>query len=159
MRKIEHQALINYSAQQMYQLVNDVAAYPEFLPWCAASEVISITETQMTASLSIKKGGIAKTFTTKNELLTDNSITMNLVDGPFKHMQGIWHFKPLADDACKVSFSLDFSFDNKLLALTLGPIFAKIADQRMPPESWCSANWIIASKCCNALRCCCGSSF
>jgi ribosome-associated toxin RatA of RatAB toxin-antitoxin module len=128
MSKIQHEALLSFSAEQMYNLVNDVTAYPEFLPWCAATKILSQTDSEMLASLTIKKGVIEKTFTTKNQLVPLRTITMNLANGPFQHMQGLWTFTPLTDDACKVSFSLDFVFNNKLLALTLGPLFTNIAN-------------------------------
>lgn len=128
MSKIDRQAILGYSCEQMYSLVNDVKSYPEFLPWCAAATVMSHTDTEMLGELTIRKGKLEKTFSTRNELSLNESITMNLENGPFKHMQGLWHFKILSEQACKVSFSLDFVFDSKLLALTLGPIFSKIAD-------------------------------
>jgi ribosome-associated toxin RatA of RatAB toxin-antitoxin module len=128
MSKIEHSALLEFSAQQMYDLVNQVDRYPEFLPWCAASEILAETDDSMTAMIKIKKGIIEKAFTTENQLIPTQSITMNLINGPFKSMQGLWQFKTLSDTACKTSFSLEFTFDSKLLALTLTPIFTKIAD-------------------------------
>lgn len=128
MTTISNQAILNYSAKQIYDLVNDVAAYPEFLPWCHATTVIEQSNEAMVASLTVKKAAIEKSFTTENSLIPYESISMNLVDGPFSHMKGLWQFVELAEDACKVSFSLDFSFNSKVLTLTLGPLFSKIAD-------------------------------
>lgn len=128
MSKIEREAIVAFSCRQMYDLVNNVPAYPEFLPWCKGARVISVDEQRMTGELTIKKGSLEQTFTTENDLQKDESVTMNLLDGPFTHMQGRWQFKALSVDACKVSFSLDFAFKNKLLSLTLGPVFSKIAD-------------------------------
>ena len=128
MSKIDREAIIAFSCEQMYALVNDVPAYPEFLPWCAAAKVLSHNQTEMLGELTIRKGKLEKTFSTRNELTLNKSISMNLENGPFEYMRGVWQFKPLSEQACKVSFSLDFAFNSKLLAFTLEPIFSKIAN-------------------------------
>ena len=128
MKTIEHSAYLDYSAEQMYRLANDVAHYSEFLPWCAATKVISESETAMTASITVKKGPVEQSFTTDNTLDKNAAIHMQLRDGPFKTMTGQWTFKPLSDTACKASFTLQFEFESKLLALALSPLFEKIAN-------------------------------
>src|SRR5579871_4927141 len=88
MRKVNKSALVPYSAADMYALVNDVERYPEFLPWCRGSKVLSHTETEMRASLELARGGFHKTFTTLNNLQPGSAITITLLDGPFKHLEG-----------------------------------------------------------------------
>ncbi|BBQ82689.1 ubiquinone-binding protein [Klebsiella sp. WP7-S18-CRE-02] len=127
MPQISRTALVPYSAEQMYQLVNDVNAYPDFLPGCTGSRVLESGPTQMTAAVDVSKAGISKTFTTRNTLTDNQSILMHLVDGPFKTLIGGWKFTPLSADACKIEFQLDFEFTNKLIELAFGRIFKELA--------------------------------
>lgn len=127
MPQISRSALVPYSAAQMYQLVNDVNSYPDFLPGCVGSRVLEASSSQMTAAVDVAKAGISKTFTTQNILTDNQSILMNLVDGPFKKLKGIWQFTPLSHDACKIEFHLDFEFTNMLIELAFGRIFKELA--------------------------------
>ncbi|HGK7508140.1 TPA: type II toxin-antitoxin system RatA family toxin [Kluyvera cryocrescens] len=127
MPQISRTALVPYSAEQMYQLVNDVDAYPDFIPGCTGSRVLESGPTQMTAAVDVSKAGISKTFTTRNTLTSNQSILMHLVDGPFKKLIGGWKFTPLSPDACKIEFQLDFEFTNKLIELAFGRIFKELA--------------------------------
>ncbi|SNY78854.1 type II toxin-antitoxin system RatA family toxin [Enterobacter sp. CC120223-11] len=127
MPQISRTALVPYSAQQMYQLVNDVNAYPDFLPGCTGSRVLEAGPSQMTAAVDVSKAGISKTFTTRNTLTSNQSILMHLVDGPFKKLIGGWKFIPLSQDACKIEFHLDFEFTNKLIEMAFGRIFKELA--------------------------------
>ena len=102
MPKVTRSALVSFSADQMFDLVNDVARYPEFLPGCSGSRVIEFSDSAMVASVDVSKAGISKTFTTSNRLADGAEILMELVDGPFKKLQGGWYFTPLDDQACKV---------------------------------------------------------
>ncbi|HHS99848.1 MAG TPA: type II toxin-antitoxin system RatA family toxin, partial [Thiomicrospira sp.] len=108
MKKIARTALLPYSAQQVYALVNDVKSYPEFLPWCGGSEVIAESEYEMEASVTIAKAGIKQTFKTRNQLVPGERIEMHLLDGPFKSLSGEWEFKALDGDACKIQFEVEF---------------------------------------------------
>lgn len=128
MKKISKHALVPYSANQMYALVNDIAGYAEFLPWCSESTIIKKTEQEITASINIAYGSINKSFTTLNKLTPDTKMEMQLVEGPFKALQGEWLFTQLGDDGCKVSLNLEFEFKNKLLSMTMGPVFSQIAN-------------------------------
>ncbi|RDK89996.1 type II toxin-antitoxin system RatA family toxin [Enterobacillus tribolii] len=127
MPQISRSALVPFSARQMYQLVNDVAAYPAFLPGCIGSRVLESGPESMTAAVAVSKAGISKTFTTRNTLTDNSSIRMQLVDGPFRKLMGGWQFTPLSDDACKVELHLDFEFTNKLVELAFGKIFKELA--------------------------------
>ncbi|MFO6494448.1 type II toxin-antitoxin system RatA family toxin [Hafnia alvei] len=127
MPQISRSALVPFSAKQMYQLVNDVSAYPAFLPGCIGSRVLESGPNSMTAAVDVSKAGISKTFTTHNTLADSSSIKMQLVDGPFRKLLGGWHFIPLSDDACKVELHLDFEFTNKLVELAFGKVFKELA--------------------------------
>lgn len=126
---ISRQSLVMYSPAEMYDLVNDINAYPEFLPWCRSSEVISETEDAIEASVEIAKGSLNKSFSTRNLLQKNKMIEMKLLEGPFKHLEGYWRFNPLKDPtACKVTLDLEFEFNSKLMEIAVGPIFSKIAN-------------------------------
>lgn len=127
MPQISRSALVPFSAEQMYQLVNDVHSYPDFLPGCTGSRVIKASNNEMTAAVDVAKAGISKTFTTRNTLLDNQSINMQLVDGPFRKLMGGWHFTPLSPEACKVELHLDFEFTNKLIELAFGKVFKELA--------------------------------
>ncbi|MBU1310033.1 MAG: SRPBCC family protein [Gammaproteobacteria bacterium] len=126
MPQIERSALVFYSAQQMFDLVNAVPDYPQFLPGCNSARIVSQSETEMVASLNVSKAGIGHSFTTRNTLYPNQRIVMQLVDGPFKQLQGGWEFQPLSDTACKVILKLDFEFSNKLVQFAFGKIFAEL---------------------------------
>jgi ribosome-associated toxin RatA of RatAB toxin-antitoxin module len=128
MAHIERSALVMHSAERMFALVCDVQSYPQFLPWCVGSHLISETETELVAGMTIKKGGIEQTFTTRNQKLAPQWMTMELVDGPFTQLNGKFTFKPLSEEACKVVLELDFEVAGKILSLTLSPIFKQAAN-------------------------------
>lgn len=136
MSHIQRSALVHYSPAEMYQLVNNVADYASFLPWCRSSTVISETETEMLASVEIAKSVLNKTFTTKNSLEKDKRIALQLVDGPFKKLNGHWQFDTLkTDNACKVSLDLEFEFDSAMMSIAAKPIFTQIANSLV--DSFC----------------------
>lgn len=128
MAKIHRNALVMHSAKCMYNLINDVMSYPKFLPWCTQAKLLSDSPSEIVAMLSIAKGGLGHRFTTRNLLSEFERIEMELVDGPFKHLTGVWHFKPLTDHACKVTLDLDFEFSGRLTAMALGGIFNEAAN-------------------------------
>lgn len=127
MKKISRSALLPYSAEKVYKLVNDVNAYPEFLPWCGGAQVLEESETEMLASVTIAKAGISKAFTTSNQLEYGKSISMTLVDGPFSELKGEWVFKSLDENACKIEFEVAFAVSNGVLNAAIGTIFEQIA--------------------------------
>lgn len=127
MPQISRTALVPYSAEQMYQLVNDVKSYPQFLPGCSGSRVLDESDSQMMAAVDVSKAGISKTFTTRNTLVSNQSIIMQLVDGPFRKLMGGWKFTPIGDEACRIEFQLDFEFTNKLIELAFGRVFKELA--------------------------------
>ena len=128
MKHIHKNALVNYSAEQMFKLVDDIEHYPAFLPWCSDASVIERDADTVTASLKIAHSGFEKSFTTKNFNTEHSAIKMTLVEGPFKTLAGNWSFEQLGEQGCKVSLDMEFEFNSKILDLTLGPVFSKIAN-------------------------------
>ncbi|WP_252272795.1 type II toxin-antitoxin system RatA family toxin [Pseudomonas subflava] len=126
--RIQRSALLPYPAQALFDLVNDVASYPQFLPWCAAAEVLEASESEMRATLTVAKGGISQQFSTHNRLVPGKSIEMRLVEGPFSQLHGLWEFKALGDKACKISLDLTFDYAGPLVKATLGPLFTQAAN-------------------------------
>lgn len=128
MREVRKQALVPHSAEEMFDLVNDVDAYPEFLPWCKSASVLEEGEGYRVASIEIAKGGIGKTFTTRNTLDRPGRLQIDLVEGPFRHLEGDWSFESLGDEACKVSLEMKFEFSSALMGMAFGPVFAQISN-------------------------------
>ena len=126
---ISRNALVPYSTEEMYALVAAIEDYPKFLPWCRSTQVLSRRDAEVQASIEIARGALNKSFTTVNSMQPNQMIEMRLLQGPFKHLQGCWRFDELKTaSACKISFDLDFEFENKLVALVAGPIFGQIAN-------------------------------
>lgn len=117
-----------FSPVQMYDLVNDITAYPQFLPWCDKSEILQQSDTQIDAALSIAKSGIRQRFATRNTLVQNSSVSMQLLEGPFKQLTGRWQFDVIGDNqGCRVTLDMNFEFSTPLLGATLNPIFTHIA--------------------------------
>lgn len=129
MTTIHRHALVRHSAVRMYGLVNDVARYPQRFGWCEASQVIEQSEQHMLARLDLRVAGLALSFTTRNTLLPPTRIDLQLADGPFSELRGSWVFHTLAEDACKVSLSLDFEVASRLIGSALAIGFQGLADR------------------------------
>ncbi len=117
-----------YSANQMYQIVNAVDEYPDFLPWCASSKILNQSENSMEASVLMKKGKLNHSFSTHNTLTINEIIHMQLIDGPFKTLSGDWLFTQLSEQGSKIELRLNFEFSNRIIGLLIGPVFTQIAD-------------------------------
>lgn len=128
MASVHKSVLLGYSAEQMFELVERVEDYPRFLPWCGAVEVKHRDERELVATLLINYHGVKQSFTTRNDNQRPHLMQMNLVDGPFRHLQGTWSFKPLREDACKVEFELNYEFSSRMLEQLVGPVFSGIVD-------------------------------
>jgi ribosome-associated toxin RatA of RatAB toxin-antitoxin module len=111
----------------MFDLVAGVEHYPEFMPWCGGAEVRSRDEHGMQASIVISFAGIKQRFTTRNTHVFPSRIDLQLVDGPFSMLVGHWQFQSLAEDACKVLFTMEYEFSNRALEALVGPVFNRIA--------------------------------
>ncbi len=125
---VNKSALVPYTAEEMYALVDDIESYPDFLPWCRSAREWERSEDEVRASIELAKGAVRKTFTTHNRLQKGKMIEMRLVEGPFHHLEGFWRFEPLADQACKVTLDLEYEFSNPLLKMTIGPVFNQITN-------------------------------
>ena len=132
MKQVKKSVLLWYSPHEMYDLVVDVAAYPRFLPWCERAEILADDQSGMTAKLHLSYAGLRHAFTTRNTHVTDESVTMTLVDGPFSMLDGHWRFVPIgaagAMSACRIEFELRYAFSNIALETVLSPVFDKIAN-------------------------------
>lgn len=125
---IQRSALLPYPAQALYDLVNDVSRYSEFLPWCSGATILNQGETSMRARVEIAKGGLSQHFVTRNILTPGQTIEMNLEEGPFSQLHGVWTFKALSDKACKISLDLSFDYSGPIVRATLGPLFNQAAN-------------------------------
>ncbi len=127
MTVINRHALVPYTAVQMFALVDDIESYPDFLPWCTATRIISRNQDEVQAAISLSKSGISKEFTTCNRIQPNKMIEIRLLEGPFKQLQGYWRFDQLGEDGCKISLHMEFEFASKMMSMTLGPVFSQIA--------------------------------
>lgn len=125
-----------YSAKTMYEVVNRVSEYPEFLPWCADAKILSQNDTSMDASILIKKAGVNHWFSTSNSLVKNKTIEMNLLDGPFKKLEGVWEFIEFDEKASKIILKLEFEFSLGLGKTLIAPVFSQIANSMV--ESFCN---------------------
>lgn len=128
MTAVSRTALVNYSPQEMYALVDDIEHYAGFLPWCRQTIILSREEREVKASIELARGGLHKSFTTLNRMLPGKMIEIQLVEGPFSHLHGFWRFDALGEQGCKVSLDMEFDFSNRLLELAIGPVFSQIVN-------------------------------
>lgn len=127
MARIQRSAVVPYTPEQMFDLVNDIEAYPEFLPWCRSARVLGSGDDWIRARLEMAKGALHRSFTTCNTLEPHSRIRIELEDGPFRKLEGDWHFDPAGDGGCRVSLDLEFEFAGRMFSAFAGPIFSQIA--------------------------------
>lgn len=135
MAVVHKSVLLGYSAEQMFALVDNIEDYPKFLPWCGGTEVRQREGNKVVALLAINYHGVKQTFSTENTNEPPTSMKMSLIEGPFRHLNGTWTFKPLRSDACKVEFNLEYEFSSKVLEQIIGPVFNMIANSFV--DSFC----------------------
>ncbi len=128
MQEVHKTVLVPYSARQMFDLVDDVARYPEFLPWCGGTQVLDAQKCTKPARIDIDFHGVRAHFTTVNANETGKSIAMTLQDGPFRELHGEWTFRALSGKGCKIEFTLTYEFKTQVLEALIGPVFNHIAD-------------------------------
>lgn len=134
MKHVKKSVLLWYSPAEMYALVTTVEDYPQFLPWCERAEVLEQHSGGMTARLHMALKGLHHAFTTRNVHVADQSVVVDLVDGPFSQLDGHWKFlalpKPTADEskACRIEFELRYAFSNVAFEAVLSPVFDKVAN-------------------------------
>ncbi|QVL45391.1 MAG: type II toxin-antitoxin system RatA family toxin [Methylophilaceae bacterium] len=127
MNKVEKTVLVMHSAQEMFNLVDRVEDYPQFLPWCGGIDLHERTDVRTSATLHINYHGIKQNFTTINSKVFPISMDIALKDGPFKHLEGDWRFIELRENACKIQFRLNYEFANGFLEKLISPVFNHIA--------------------------------
>ena len=137
MKHVKKSVLLWYSPHEMYTLVTDVAAYPQFLPWCERAEILDHDAKGMTARLTLSIAGLRHDFTTRNEHRANECVGVQLVDGPFSSLDGTWTFahvgrgSPKADEdtrACRIDFELRYAFASMALEAMVSPVFDRIAN-------------------------------
>lgn len=131
MPRVCKQITVPYSSEQMYELVNDVAAYPQFVPHCYNTEILFYTKETMVAKLWFKHKGVKQSVTTRNQLHPTHTIEMNMLSGPLKFLRGKWCFDTVgkAEGYCQVRFSIEFSFGPGWLGRLFGQVFVQLSEQ------------------------------
>jgi len=127
MREVKRSALIAESPERMYTLINDIERYPEFVPWCTAARVESRKESEVVATLTIKRGPLRAEFTTRNLLEPGKRVLMQFVSGPFRVLEGLWTLTPLGDLGCRVELEMRFEFANRVAGTLFAPLFEDTA--------------------------------
>jgi ribosome-associated toxin RatA of RatAB toxin-antitoxin module len=125
MTSLKKTALVPYSPVQMYELVNDVESYAQFLPWCTAVTLHNRTDESLEATIKLKN---YQSFTTHNSMEPGNRIDMKLVEGPFKYLTGTWLFEPLGPNGCHVTLEMNFELAAGLLGMAFGKVFNPLAN-------------------------------
>ena len=128
MTTVEKSALVRFSAKKMFDLVDDIEAYSQFLPWCSESRILKRDGNLVEAELKVARGGFYKVFSTRNTLIGDEAIRMSLIKGPFSSLEGVWTFQPLREDASKIALNLEFEMSGKLSNLAFGAVFNQICN-------------------------------
>ena len=128
MKRIARSAIVQCGADAFYALVEDIEAYPAFLPWCAEARVQERTPLRTVATLTLAAKGLRQSFTTENENRPGHGIDMRLLQGPFRRFAARWQFTPLGAAATKVEFTLEYEFSNRIVAKLLDPVFSRMAD-------------------------------
>ncbi len=133
MKHVRKSVLLWYSPQEMFDLVTAVQDYPRFLPWCASADVLQTHDDGVTARLGLSYMGVRHAFTTRNHNLPGQQVTMELVDGPFSVLDGVWRFVPIANTgsevpACRTEFDLRYAFSSRALEAVVSPVFDRIAN-------------------------------
>jgi ribosome-associated toxin RatA of RatAB toxin-antitoxin module len=126
--RIQRSAIVPYGPRQMFDLVNDVEAYPEFVPYCRSAHVLEVRGDAVKATIELAKGALHKSFTTINQLQAPESIRLQLVEGPFRRLHGTWNFDKAQERGTRIALDLEFEFSNRLIALALGPVFNQLAN-------------------------------
>ena len=143
MSQVKKSRVVSYSCAQMYELVNDVERYAEFVPYFSSVEVHHRDKDEVQATVHISAAGMHKSFTTKNRLQENKMIEMRLVEGPFSHLEGFWRFDDVPE-GCLISFDLEFEFAGHLFSMLLGPIFEQVTDKMV--DAFCDRADLIYSK-------------
>ena len=135
MPEIRRSALMPYPAQFMYDIVNDVDSYPEFLPWCGGVKIHQLDSSSMEASILMRGAGFNHWFKTRNSMVPGQSIEMELVEGPFSKLEGRWSFTTIDSEGCKIELRLLFEMKQGLASTLIAPAFSRIGNTMV--DSFC----------------------
>jgi len=127
--EIRRSALVTFSPEQMFDLVVDVERYPQFLPWVVGAEVHEKSGTGLLASMEMQRAGVKERFTTRNVMERPHWMTLALVHGPFRVLDGKWTFTPIADAGTRIDLAMRFEFANPVIALLFGKAFEQSCGQ------------------------------
>ena len=122
-REIKRTALVTFSPEQMFDLVVDVERYCEFLPWVAGARVHEKTAHDLRASLTMERAGIRQSFTTRNVMQRPDWMSLSLVEGPFKRLDGLWSFSAIGTAGTKIELDMKFEFSNPVASMLFGRAF------------------------------------
>jgi len=125
MRQVDRTALVPYTPEQMFALVADIERYAEFVPWVSASKILKQDENGVIGQLEMRRAGIHEKFTTRNVLERPSRMSLALVDGPFRLLDGLWTFEAIAARGTKIRLTVRFEFSNPLTAMLLSKTFEK----------------------------------
>lgn len=128
MTNINRSALLPFRARQLFDLVNDIEAYPAYMDGCVGAEVFQRTDDLVEARLDLSRGGVSHSFSTRNRMVDAQHISLELIEGPFDFFEGRWEFQPLGDAACKISLSLDFNVNNAVLGAAASRLFEAVTN-------------------------------
>ena len=138
MIQIRRHALVRYTPERMFDLVNDVEAYPTRFQWCAGAQVLQREgDAELTARLDLRFAGLTQSFTTRNTLERPQRLHMHLVDGPLRALEGEWTFAPLGDDGCRIALALDFDYAGFLVGSAMRLGFQGLANRMV--DDFCTA--------------------
>lgn len=129
MREVSRSAIVAHPAAAMFDLVADVESYPQFLPGCDKATIIQRDGNEVVARLGLAQGPLQFSFTTRNSMKRPTSMSLALVDGPFRSLAGRWTFTPLGDGGTKLGLSLQFQFTNRLQDAALGLVFERTCNR------------------------------
>lgn len=135
MTSVSTSVCVNYTPKEMYDLINDVKAYPRYIPLCKEVTLLAQSSRMLRAQIVMAKGQIKLAFTTENTLEEGQSIRMRLVEGPFKRLNAVWRFEPSGVGGCETSFEMDFEFANALLSMAFSSFFKEASDTMV--EAFC----------------------
>jgi ribosome-associated toxin RatA of RatAB toxin-antitoxin module len=128
-REIQRSALVAFSPEQMFDLVVDVERYPQFLPWVVGARVYERSEHELLASMEMQRAGVREGFSTRNRMDRPHWMTLQLVEGPFRLLEGRWAFTAIGEVGTRIELAMRFEFASPVVALLFGKAFEQSCGQ------------------------------